>query len=383
VASGSKTSIIILSYETLACTRLCIESIRSFTAPGTYDIIVVDNASTDGSLAYLRAQPDVHLIENRENRGFPAACNQGMAAAAAESDLLLLNSDTIVTPHWLENLQRALRSDAAVGAVSCVTNQCSHFQQIPVQYEDIDAMIRFASSFNRSQPELWQPWQTLVGFCLLIRRAAYERIGGLDEAFSPGNYEDDDYCLRLRDAGYTLLLCQDTFIHHFGSASFRKDEDPRRRAAKEARYAELLARNERYLLKKHGLPADWNVLHGMVQHLPPERLAAGQRVLVVGTAGGLDLYVLAAAHPGVQLGGVTFDRRAAQRTRQDIALAFAQASPAGIAAVIEAPYDTIALLGSAPVEAEAAVDMLRGRLAPGGRVYFTDGERVFWQGEKE
>lgn len=75
MASGSKTSIIILSYETLACTRLCIESIRSFTAPGTYDIIVVDNASTDGSLAYLRAQPDVHLIENRENRGFPAACN--------------------------------------------------------------------------------------------------------------------------------------------------------------------------------------------------------------------------------------------------------------------------------------------------------------------
>ena len=90
------TSIVILSYHTLAVTKLCIESIRACTEAGSYEIIVVDNGSQDASLPWLRAQADVRLIENGRNRGFPAACNQGMRAAAAGHDILLLNSDTIV-----------------------------------------------------------------------------------------------------------------------------------------------------------------------------------------------------------------------------------------------------------------------------------------------
>ena len=91
------TSIIILSYNTLTYTRWCLESIRRFTEPGTYEIIVVDNASTDGSRAFLRQQADVRLIESEVNLGFPKGCNVGMAAARGDA-LLLLNSDTIVTP---------------------------------------------------------------------------------------------------------------------------------------------------------------------------------------------------------------------------------------------------------------------------------------------
>ena len=111
-----RTSIVIINYNTLEYTRLCIESIRQLTPAGSYELIVVDNASRDGSLEWLRQQQDVRLIENQVNNGFPAGCNQGMAVAEAGNDLLLLNSDTVVTPRWLENMQQALYSKA--GAVS-------------------------------------------------------------------------------------------------------------------------------------------------------------------------------------------------------------------------------------------------------------------------
>ena len=126
-----KTSIIILSYNTLELLQLCIESIRTYTEAGTYEIIVVENASEDGSAAWLRAQKDLVCIYNEENQGFPKGCNQGLKIASG-TELLLLNSDVIVTKDWLENMRRALYSASSVGAVSCVTNSCSNRQQIEV-----------------------------------------------------------------------------------------------------------------------------------------------------------------------------------------------------------------------------------------------------------
>ncbi|MBR4696044.1 MAG: glycosyltransferase, partial [Selenomonadaceae bacterium] len=105
------TSIIILSYNTKEYTQMCIQSIRKHTDPGSYEIIVVDNASTDGSLNWLLAQPDIRLIANEENLGFPKGCNQGLEIAEGD-DLLLLNSDTIVTPRWLKQLLIALHSSS-------------------------------------------------------------------------------------------------------------------------------------------------------------------------------------------------------------------------------------------------------------------------------
>ncbi len=219
------TSIIILSYNTLTYTRWCLESIRRFTEPGTYEIIVVDNASTDGSRAFLRQQEDVRLIESEGNLGFPKGCNVGMAAARGDA-LLLLNSDTIVTPRWLVQLRRALDSRPEVGAVGCVSNYVANYQQIDVPYlgseGGLDALFSFAEQYNCSDPAKWERRLRLVGFCYLVKRAVYEKIGGLDERFSPGNYEDDDYSLRIWQAGYECLLCRDTFIHHFGNRSFQQ-----------------------------------------------------------------------------------------------------------------------------------------------------------------
>ena len=119
--SEQLTSIIILTYNQLAHTKNCLASIRQFTRPEEYEIIVVDNCSTDETVAWLKQQKDIRAIFNNENKGFPAGCNQGIRIARG-SEILLLNNDTIVTPNWLNNLKRALYSDASIGAVGPVTN---------------------------------------------------------------------------------------------------------------------------------------------------------------------------------------------------------------------------------------------------------------------
>ena len=220
---NEKTSIIILTYNNLDYNRICLESIRKYTTVGTYEIVIVDNKSTDGTREWLKEQSDIKLILNDENVGFPKGCNLGIEASEKDNDILLLNNDTKVTPRWLDNLKKCLYSYDKIGAVGSVTNNCSNYQTMNVPYSDIEDMIEFANSNNISAPEKWEQKARLVGFCMLIKRDVINKIGTLDERFTPGNFEDDDLCMRIIEAGYKLMLCNDSFIHHFGSTSFKKD----------------------------------------------------------------------------------------------------------------------------------------------------------------
>jgi len=253
------TSIIILSYNTLDLTRLCVESIRQYTQDVPHEIIIVDNGSKDGSVDWLKKQSDIRCIFNKDNAGFPKGCNQGLAIAKG-SELLLLNSDTIVTPRWLSNLRTALYSRPEVGAVSCMTNNISNMQSMPVSYHDVPGLFAFAESFNHSDPSKWERRLTLVGFCFLFKREIYTKLGGLDEQFSPGNYEDDDYSLRIWQAGYELLVCRDTMIHHFGSASFVQSASPAVWEKERKAHKRLLDKNQEKFLQKWHVPENYKEL---------------------------------------------------------------------------------------------------------------------------
>lgn len=111
----NKTAIVILSYNTLKMTKECIESIRKNNPASAYELIVVDNASTDGSVEWLSQQADIRLLCNHENVGFPVGCNQGIKQGSADSDILLLNSDTIVFPNSIFWLRMGLYEDETVG----------------------------------------------------------------------------------------------------------------------------------------------------------------------------------------------------------------------------------------------------------------------------
>ena len=372
------TSIIILSYNALEYTKLCLESIRKHTPSGTYELIVVDNASTDGSAQWLKEQKDIRLILNEENVGFPKGCNQGLKMAQG-SELLLLNNDVIVTPFWLDNMRAALYSQDRVGAVGCLTNSCSNEQSIDIGYDSLEGLEKAAENFNQQDPGKWYPWLLLVGFCLLFKRDVYERIGDLDEAFSPGNFEDDDYCLRMRQAGYELLLCGDTYIHHFGSVAFAGKNTPEQRLEKERRYQQIREKNQAYILQKWKINENYHMSDEMITSMVDE-IEQGRDILVVNSDlsynlfwlnrhnTNLRLYGLTNSEIGMQVSGKTFTVYACKDFCQGMTAHFARQK-----------FDRIALVGNARTmsDGEKLIQTLRTALTENGILYFGDAEHIY------
>lgn len=213
------TSIVILTHNQLPYTQECLDSISRYT-DGRYEVIVVDNCSTDGTVEYLKHRQDITLISNTENLGFPQAANQGIRVARGDN-VLLLNNDTIVTTGWLDRMLRALHSDKRIGIVGPVSNNISGYQQIPVGYDSLADLDGFAWEHGKVNDCHRQYVDRLVGFCMLIKREVIEKIGYLDEQFGVGCFEDDDYCRRAAESGYQLAVAADAFVHHFGSRTFR------------------------------------------------------------------------------------------------------------------------------------------------------------------
>lgn len=238
-AAPPLTSIILVTHNQAAYTRQCLDSIAAHT-PQPHELIVVDNQSTDGTLAYLRSVADLRVIENDSNCGFPAAANQGINASRGQR-ILLLNNDVVVTPGWLERLSAALEHAPDIGMAGPVSNYVSGDQQVPVDYTDLGGLEAFARGWTHEHADQRTYVRRLVGFCLLIHRHVVERIGLLDERFGIGNFEDDDYCRRALAAGFRAVIARDAFVHHFGSVSFRGSG---------VNHAAILERNGRIFEKK-------------------------------------------------------------------------------------------------------------------------------------
>ncbi|MBW7456842.1 glycosyltransferase family 2 protein [Paenibacillus sepulcri] len=212
-----KTSIVILTYNQLTVTADCLDSIRRCTSED-YELIVVDNGSTDGTVDFLKRLDNIVLIANKHNLGFAKGCNQGLEVSTGDN-ILFLNNDTIVPTGWLTPLIEALYSSDLVGMVGPVTNYASGNQQIAVDYKAIEDMESFAKSYCEQRRGRVLEVRRLIGFCLLAKRSVLEDIGHFDEQYGLGNYEDDDLSLRAIRNGYKLLIVQDSFIHHIGHAS--------------------------------------------------------------------------------------------------------------------------------------------------------------------
>jgi len=239
------TSIVIVTHNQLEYTRQCLDSLRLLTDE-PYELIVVDNGSTDGTVEYLRALTGVRLIENATNRGFPAAVNQGIAASTG-NQVLLLNNDTILTTGWLGRLLRALHSDPAIGLAGPCSNCVSGPQQVETRYESLADLDGFAWDWGKAHDGLRLDVSRLVGFCLLIRRAVVDAIGLFDEQFGVGCFDDDDYTLRAIQAGYRAVIAADAFVHHFGARTF---------LGIGADYTAVMRENERRFRAKWSAPVD-------------------------------------------------------------------------------------------------------------------------------
>lgn len=213
-------SIVILAWNEWELTQACLDSLRPTL--GLHDeVIVIDNGSTDGTGGGIRRFPWVRVVTNPENRGFAAGCNQG-AALASRDVVVFLNNDTLLAGRWLDALLSPF-SDESVGA----TGPRSNFVSGPQLVENVDynvsqiAKIRpFVRHWEATHQGQTSEAGFLVGFCLAVRRSTFESIGGFDEGFGIGGYEDDDLCARIRETGMRLFITHGSFVHHHGHRTF-------------------------------------------------------------------------------------------------------------------------------------------------------------------
>jgi len=226
------TSIIILVHNQLAYTKKCLESLITHTKL-PFELICVDNGSTDGTAEYLKAFRreknraewgcrSMEIIRNGRNLGFPAGNNQGIARAKGDY-LLLLNNDVVVTPGWLNRLIAGLERKEEIGIVGPMSNYVDGVQKVEEIHYDPNSLAGldlFALDFAEKHAGEGKPVWRCVGFCMLIKRAVVEKIGGFDERYGWGHFEDDDFCLRAALAGFRAWVVKDCFVHHFGNKTF-------------------------------------------------------------------------------------------------------------------------------------------------------------------
>lgn len=215
-------SIIVLAYNHLDYTKMCIESLLKYTNNIDYELITINNGSKDGTEEYFKNLHNTKKISFSENIGVDKAINYGFKIADGKYTLNLSN-DIIVTQNWLTNLVTCIESDNTIGMVVPVCNASSNFQQISLDYNDLDDLNLTASNFNKSNPLLWEERLKLVTYTCLFRTDLQKLIGGFDEDFNPGAFDDDAISFRIRRAGYKLILAKDTFVHHFGSITFNDE----------------------------------------------------------------------------------------------------------------------------------------------------------------
>lgn len=239
-----KASIVIVSYQSLDKIRDCVESIDRFTEYPDYEVILVDNGSDREVVEFLRgfasAHPRFRLIESKENLGFAAGNNLGMQAIADDSRyVVLLNNDTVVTATWLGTLVRWLQ-DPTIGLVGPVTwpNGTANEAAVAVPYQDMPGMHEFSARFVAENHGRSFDIPMLAFYCVGMRREVMQRIGPLDEAYGIGMFEDDDYAMRVRNAGLRVICARDVFIHHVGRSSFGK--------LQEDVYGKLFERNRKH-----------------------------------------------------------------------------------------------------------------------------------------
>jgi GT2 family glycosyltransferase len=246
-AGGPCASVIVVTWENLALSRLCLESLLAHTRGVPFEVIVVDNASGDGTPDYLQSlagvDPRARLILNERNDGFARACNQGARAALGDV-LVFLNDDTVLPPDWLRRLVAHV-GHPNVGAASAVTNRIGTDAEVTERARTLGEFLDRAARRRTSHAGEARAVDMLPLFCLALRRDAWSRVGPLDESFGRGLFEDDDYSARLRAAGYRLVCAEDVLVHHFGEASFG-------RLVSDGTYAALFEDNRRRFESKWG-----------------------------------------------------------------------------------------------------------------------------------
>ncbi len=267
-------SVIVVNWNTKDLLRACLASVRKHTTGLDYELIVVDNGSSDGSAAMVRAEsPDAVLIENKDNRGFAAANNQGIRAAKGRA-ILLLNSDAELIENSLLKLHQFLFSREEIGVVGGKLVYPGGTPQWSYGYEpSLGRMLWITISGALHVPWGRRPGavvptdgegprkvEYIVGADLMVKKSVLDRVGLLDESFFAYS-EETDLCTRIREAGSEVWFTPETSIVHRVEGSFKPGQTDRLRVYYTSLFRYLQKHRggyklvKAYLLAKFGLRA--------------------------------------------------------------------------------------------------------------------------------
>ena len=217
-----KTSIIVLTFNGLELNKKCIDSVLKNTE-GDFELIIVDNGSTDGTVSYLNSLEDkrIEVILNNENRGFAKGNNQGAKKASGET-LVFLNNDTEATKNWLPPLKKAIEEKDVGIAGSKLLYPDGKIQHAGVAFSPNGmprhVYRRFGSDFPPANKE--RELQAVTGACFAIKKDLFNQVGGFDEHYING-LEDIDLCFKVRDIGLKIMYVPESVAIH--SESISKD----------------------------------------------------------------------------------------------------------------------------------------------------------------
>jgi len=218
IMGARKVTIVILTWNGLPYTKRCLESLHAETDFQGYEVIVVDNGSTDGSVEYLKSIPWVRLVHNSSNLGFAKANNQAIELCDHGSDVVLLNNDTeILQRDWLARLQQSAYRSPDIGIVGARLKRPDGMLQHAGTYMPIETFWgQQIGSLEKdiNQYNLDTEVEGVVFACVYIKRNVLDEVGVLDENYF-SYFEDTDYCLRSKQHGFKVICCGSvTVLHH-------------------------------------------------------------------------------------------------------------------------------------------------------------------------
>ncbi len=263
-------SIVIPVFNRCELTERCLESISNAHNSASYEVIVIDNASTDGTKDLLSAiEGDITVIANRSNEGFARACNRGARVAMGEF-ILFLNNDTEVSDGYLDGLLACARTSekcGAVGARLCYPNGRVQHAGIAINEDGIPYHV--FQNFDATHPAvtITREMTAVTAACMLIGKQTFDQVDGFNIEYKNG-FEDVDLCLKLREQGFANLYCGGvSIVHHEESSEGRKTFDSENLKLLRSTWANTLQNDDFKYLNPIGMTIVWGATGGTYQRI--------------------------------------------------------------------------------------------------------------------
>lgn len=230
-------SIFVVAYNNLEkYTKTCVECILKYTEDVDYELILVDNGSSDETFQYFKSvqHPRKKIIRVTKNIGANYGGNIALANAKGRYIAGIAN-DIYVTKNWLSNMLKCMMSDTRIGMVTPVSDNISNLQSVNLGYKDFDDMQSKAEKHNISNPRKWEERLRLITLGTLFKKECLDMVGLCDYGFFH-DFVDDDITFRVRRAGYKSVLCKDVFVSHAGVLT-REESDQKSKSLENGRHA--------------------------------------------------------------------------------------------------------------------------------------------------